>query len=132
MRSIHHSLIFFFFIAGVIASAVTSCSLCTEINPEDIPIYTNAQDIKQEEPILGGIEIYKWSFTTTDKPEKVWQFYKEKMVDEWNGSDHSAPQSNEKDVMIKGCFFYYFKLNNTSSDNKTYNFTVEFSKEPYR
>jgi hypothetical protein len=116
----------------VIASTITSCSLCKEINPEDIPMYPNAQDIKQEEPILGGIEIYTWSFTTTDDPEKVWQFYKEKMVNEWNGSDHSIPQSTEKDVMIEGCFFNYFKMNSTPIDATTYNITIQFSREPYR
>ena len=107
MRLAHHSFIFFVFMASVMASTISSCSLCTKINPEDIPIYPNVQHIKKDEPILGGIEIYKWSFTTTDKPEKVWQFYKRKMVDEWNGSDHSSPQSNEKDVMIQGCLFSY-------------------------
>ena len=127
MRLVTLSLISFF-----IAVVITSCSLCTEINPEDIPIYPNAHDIKQEEPIIDGIEIYKWSFSTTDEPEKVWQFYKEIMVDEWNGSDHSDPRTSEKDVMVKGCLFYYFKLNSTTSDNKTYDFTIEFSREPYR
>ncbi len=127
MRLVTLSLVSF-----LITVIITSCSSCTEINPEDIPIYPNAQNIKQEEPIIDGIEIYKWSFTTTDNPEKVWRFYKEKMVDEWNGSDHSNPQSSEKDVMIKGCLFYYFKLNNTTSDNITYDFTVEFSREAYR
>lgn len=117
--------------ASVMASTITSCSTCTEINPEDIPIYPNAQDIKQEKPILGGIEIYRWSFTTTDKPEKVWQFYKEKMVDEWHGSDHSARQSNEKDVMIEGCFFYYFKMKSTPINDTTYNIAIEFSRQPY-
>ena len=95
-------------------------------------MYPNAQDIKQDEPMIDGIEVYKWSFTTTDSPEKVWEFYKDKTINEWKGSDHSLPQSNEKDVMIEGCLFYYFKMESDSIDDTTYNITIQFSREPYR
>jgi hypothetical protein len=128
MRFVILSLLTFF-----IASMLTSCSLfCTEINLEDIPMYPNAQNIKQDEPMIDGIEIYTWCFTTTDSPEKVWEFYKEKMVNDWKGSDHSLPQSTEKDVMIKGCLYYYFKMNSAPIDATTYNITIQFSREPYR
>ena len=117
-----------------LASMMISCSssACTEINPEDIPIYPNARDIKQAEPTIDGGELYTWSFTTTDNPEEVWQFYKDKMINQWNGVDHSVPQSTEKDVMIKGCLFYYFTLNSTSVDDTMYNITIQFSREAYR
>ena len=132
MRFLKRLLLIFLLAVSVMASTVSSCSLlCREINPDDVPIYPNAQDVKQEEPILGGIETYQWSFNTTDKPEDVWQYYKEKLVDDWNGSDHSTPQSSEKDVMIEGCWFYYFRINSTSVDDTTYNITIEFSRQPY-
>ncbi|MBX3038527.1 MAG: hypothetical protein KF758_16570 [Anaerolineales bacterium] len=132
MRVLKRSLLIFLLAISVMANTVTSCSLfCIEIDPEDVPIYPNAQDVKQEEPILDGVEIYQWSFNTTDDPEDVWQFYKEKLVDDWNGSDHSIPQSSEKDVMIKGCRFYYFKINSTSVSDTTYEITIEFSRQYY-
>jgi hypothetical protein len=132
MQFIKRSLLISLLVISVMASSITSCSLlCREINPEDVPIYPNAQDVKQLEPILDGIEIYQWTFSTTDKPEEVWEFYREKLVGDWNGSDHSIPQSGEKDVMIEGCWFYYFRINSTSVDDITYNIKVEFSRQPY-
>jgi hypothetical protein len=132
MQFIKRSFLVFILVINVMASSLASCSLlCREINREDVPIYPNAQDVNELEPIRDGIEIYQWTFSTTDTPEEVWQFYKEKLVDDWNGSDHSVPQSSEKDVMIKGCWFYYFKINSTSIDDTTYNITIEFSRQPY-
>ena len=128
MRKLTRVLMLFF-----IASMISSCSWCTEINPEKIPMYPNAHDINQEAPIIGGIDTYSWSFTTTDNPEKVWKFYEDKLLFMWSPFDsyQTFSQSNEKDMMIKGCQFYYFTMSSTPIDTTTYNIAIQFTSQYY-
>ena len=103
-----------------------------DIKPNEIPIYPNAQSITQEEPILDGYELYRWSFITNDTPDKVWSFYADKMSNKWGFYDTSSEKFNDHSLVVKSCPFYHLSMTDTSIDDKTYKIFIEFGKEPCR
>jgi hypothetical protein len=106
---------------------------CVEISGEDIPDYPNAQNLVKDGPIKDWRETYTWEFTTTDSPDKVWQFYGDKLVEKWHGEDHSFPRTPEKKELYlkKACMFTFFIMNSRSiDDDSTYQITIHLYKEP--
>ncbi len=101
-----------------------------EIDSSEVPIYTNAQNVLQEEPITEDItEVYSWSFSSSDAPDIVWQFYVDEMSQRWGFYDASSPQSIYKSLMVHSCPFYYLEMTSTQTDSTTYNYIIKFSKE---
>jgi hypothetical protein len=129
-------LIFRATIVLVLASVIISCSpKCIDIYPEDIPMYPNVQNIVQDEPIIDWRKTYTWNFTTTDTPEKVWQFYLDEMVPKWDGLETTfqhSPETTEINGIIlkKCCYFTYLQMFYTLIDSTTYRITIQLVKEP--
>jgi len=100
---------------------------CIEISGEDIPDYPNAQNLVKDRPIKDWHETYTWEFTTTDNPNKVWQFFSDKLVEKWHGADYSSPQSPEEKQLYlkKACMFTFFIMNSRSIyDDSIYQITI--------
>jgi len=101
-----------------------------EIDPSDVPIYANAQNVSLKGPITeDATEVYSWSFSSNDAPEVVWQFYLNEMSQRWGFYDVSSPQSPQRSLIVQSCPFYYLEMTSTPIDSTTYNYVIQFSKE---
>ena len=104
-----------------------------EIEIPEVPIYTNAHNVSFEGPIIEyGTEIYTWSFSSSDAPDMVWQFYLDEMSQRWGFVDRSAPQSFDKILVVHSCPFYYLKMTSSQNNANTYDYIIRFNKEGCR
>ncbi len=132
MSSIFRAIILFLIMSSTISCSPMPRTDCVEIFGDDIPVYPNAENLTKEGPIKDWRETYTWEFTTTDKPEDVWQFYVDELVPNWDGEDHSSLSNPEEKslYLTKACLFTFFILNITTIDNTTYRITIHLYKEP--
>ena len=101
-----------------------------EIDPSEVPIYANAQNVSQGGPITeDAAEIYSWSFSSNDAPDVVWQFYLDEMSQRWGFYDVSSPQSSQRGLIVQSCPFYYLEMSSTLIDSTTYSYVIQFTKE---
>jgi len=132
MRSIFCVITLFLVIGLTISCSPVSRPNCVEIYGEDIPIFPNAQNITKDGPIKDWRESYTWDFTTTDNPEKVWEFYVNELTEKWGGVDFSSTQTPEEKVLHleKACKFTYLIITTSPIDATTYRITIKLFKEP--
>ncbi len=122
--------------ALVLGSLLWSCDTRTGmiIDPDEIPIYPNAQGVAREGPThyapdavgLGWAEaIYVWRFTTNDPPEAVWRYYQSEMRRRWGFYAVSSPQSDHKELMLSdNCPFYDLLMTSKPTDSASYSITL--------
>jgi hypothetical protein len=133
MYSFFRVIILSFILSSMIACSPTHQAKCVEISGDDIPVYPNAENLTKEGPIKDWRETYTWVFSTTDSPEKVWQYYGDELMQKWSGEDHSFPQTPEmKELYLKkACMFTFLIMNSESiDDGSTYRITINLYKEP--
>jgi hypothetical protein len=102
-----------------------------EITKGDIPLYPNAQNVRTEENISAE-EIYYWKFTTTDKPNKVWEYYKEYFYNRWEISDGKYIDNEYYSLSVLSCPFYTLKMEVDILPNNIYEINIIFIKEMCR
>ncbi|MGD0174567.1 MAG: hypothetical protein ABSC61_09145 [Anaerolineales bacterium] len=121
---------FGYFAFVLYGSGVSIFSKSLNINVDEVPMYPNAHNIINEEPLKNTFEVHKWKFTTIDTPEMVWKFYVYEMGRRWGFYDSSSPQSAEKSLIVHSCPFYSLDMTSTSIDTNTYSITIRLLKEP--
>ncbi len=105
------------------------------INPDEIPIYPNAQGVVREGPLhyappdavdQGWAEAYYvWRFTTSDPPDAVWAYYVGQMRRRWGFDDWSSPQSDPREMVVtQTCPFYSFFMTSKATDSASYSITL--------
>lgn len=119
----------------LLLSLISSCSAPfgkhLDIDADEVPVYPNAQNVIQEshDPDMGQDYFYTWSFTTSDTPDDVWQFYVDEMSRRWDIYDVSSPQLDDYSLTVKSCPIYYLNMIVVSNDEQTYNIVIEFIKD---
>ena len=133
MPSFFRATILLLIMSSMISCSPTPQTDCIEIFGDDIPVYPNAENLTKEGPIKDWRETYTWVFVTTDSPDKVWQFYGDKLIEKWEAEDHSFPRTPEKKELYlkKACMFTFFIMESKSiDDDSTYRITIHLYKEP--
>jgi hypothetical protein len=129
--SIYVRVMFALFVLSLNSACATVFGKHLDITVDEVPVYPNAQNVVRENQGPEGFEeyIYTWSFTTSDTPDDVWQFYADEMGREWGFYDVSSPQSDDYSLIVKSCPFYYVDMTNTVDDDGSYNIIITFGKE---
>ncbi len=122
--------------AIVLAVLLSSCETRTEmiINPDEIPIYPNAQGVIREGPLRsapdvvgygGAAAVYVWRFTTSDPPETVWRYYENEMGRRWDFHGTFAPQAVQQEMDVsQTCPFYALIMTSKATDSARYSIAL--------
>jgi hypothetical protein len=101
-----------------------------EINPQQMPIYPNAQDMIYTAPATepGLTADYTWQFTTSDSPEAVWEFYRKELGRRWR-FDKSTVSDVKWSVLTQSCPFYGFDMEATPAGESLSSITIRLHRE---
>jgi len=102
-----------------------------QIKVTEVPIYPNAKDISpawlkdEDDP-----RVYKRSFSSSDTPDLVWQFYIKEMSRRWGFSVMPSPNSQDWILITDSCPGYRLEISSSTIEGDGYRYEIRFIEDP--